>query len=81
MKLRRWDDVTAFSLNRLDDDARDFVRRHRSLEEFVFELVERVEITVGDWRALRAIAVRIVDVANLSNQRREACPLCDLAGG
>ena len=79
-ELIRRDDVAAFALNRLDDDRRDFVRRHQVHEELVLDEVEALRRAVSRREAERtAIAVRIRRVIDAGHHRPEAAALNRLA--
>jgi hypothetical protein len=71
----RSDDVSAFALNRLDENGGDFFRRENSFEQFVFDVARAAEREfLGILRTTRAAAIHIgiADVGHAGHERREA---------
>src|SRR6185436_19669837 len=80
MKLRLGHDISALALDRLDDDAGDFIRRHEVHEDLAFEKVEALRLArlgLQANRAAVAVAVRCVESAGL--HRTKPAPLDGLA--
>ena len=70
--------VTALALDRLDQDRRDFVRRHVAREQHLLDVVEHRRALIAA-REQRAILIRIRHVRDARHRREEAFLLRVLA--
>ena len=78
------DDVSAFALNRLDKDGRDFFRSEDGLEELVFNVAGAAEgelLSILRPTRATAIDIGIADVRHARHERRETALLLRLGGG
>ena len=72
-------EISALSLDWLDDDGRDFVGRNQMGEELVFDV--REALCRGGVRAGGAVGVWIRRVIHAGHERTEPAPLDGLTGG